>query len=264
MESLSPQALVLIGLCFIWSGFVRSGLGFGGSVLSLPLLLIIHNDPVVFLPIISVHLLFFSALIAVQAKWRRWRSSTSEELPPTTVNWAFLKYSIPIMLLPKLLGVAGLIVLPGDVVSLVILLIISGYSISYLLRRPIKSPGGVWDAILLAIGGYVSGISLIAAPLVVPVAASRMPTYQLRDTLLVLWFVLVAIKLIAFVASGIDLQLIHHVWLLPCAWVGHLLGERFHRYSLQPGTATFMSYVRAALLAVSVIGIAEQVMKWQG
>ena len=91
-----------------------------------------------------------------------------------------------------------------------------------------------------------------------------MPTYQLRDTLLVLWFVLVAIKLIAFVASGIDLQLIHHVWLLPCAWVGHLLGERFHRYSLQPGTATFMSYVGAALLAVSVIGIAEQVMKWQG
>lgn len=161
MESLSPQALVLIGLCFIWSGFVRSGLGFGGSVLSLPLLLIIHNDPVVFLPIISVHLLFFSALIAVQAKWRRWRSSKSEASVPTTVNWAFLKYSIPIMLLPKLLGVAGLIV-------------------------------------------------------------------------------------------------------LPCAWVGHLLGERFHRYSLQPGTATFMSYVGAALLAVSVIGIAEQVMKWQG
>lgn len=49
-------------LIFIWSGFVRSGLGFGGAVLSLPFLLLVLDDPLVFLPIIAVHLLVFSSL----------------------------------------------------------------------------------------------------------------------------------------------------------------------------------------------------------
>ena len=50
MEHLAPVQLVLIGLVFVWSGFVRSGLGFGGAVLALPFLLLIHNDPLLFLP----------------------------------------------------------------------------------------------------------------------------------------------------------------------------------------------------------------------
>jgi len=268
VDALTPIQITLIALCFIWSGFVRSGLGFGGSVLSLPFLLLILNDPLVFLPIISVHLLFFSALIGVQAIWRRQLRRYSqyarpEDMPPTSINWAFLKYVIPIMFIPKLLGVAGLIVLPAELVSTVILVFISGYAVSYILRRPIKSPGGWGDTLLLIVGGYVSGTSLIAAPLVVPVAASRMPAFQLRNTLLMLWFVMVAIKLLAFVATGVDLQLRHHLWLLPCAWVGHLLGERFHRYSLNAGTAVFMSYVGLGLLVVSMIGIGDQVLKWQ-
>ncbi len=44
--------LIAIGACFIWSGFVRSGLGFGGAALTLPMLLIIHNDPLLYLPAI--------------------------------------------------------------------------------------------------------------------------------------------------------------------------------------------------------------------
>jgi hypothetical protein len=39
---------------------VRSGLGFGGAVLTLPFLLMIRDQPLLFLPIISVHLLLFS------------------------------------------------------------------------------------------------------------------------------------------------------------------------------------------------------------
>lgn len=273
MDTLTSLQLVLIGCCFIWSGFVRSGLGFGGSVLSLPFLLLILNDPLVFLPIISVHLLFFSALIGVQAKWRRMRRRRlldkqteprrTDDHNPTSINWPFLKHVIPVMFIPKLIGVAGVIVLPGEFVSMVILIIIAGYSVSYILRRPIKSPGGWGDTILLIFGGYVSGTSLIAAPLVVPVAASRMPAFQLRNTLLMLWFVMVAIKLLAFVVSGVDLQLKHHVWLLPCAWLGHVLGERFHRYSLRAGTEVFMSYVGLGLMVVSIVGIVDQILKWQ-
>jgi len=41
----------LIAIVFIWSGFVRSGLGFGGALFTIPFLLLIHDDPLFFLPI---------------------------------------------------------------------------------------------------------------------------------------------------------------------------------------------------------------------
>ena len=49
----------LIVVVFIWSGFVRAGFGFGGALFTIPFLLLIHNDPLFFLPIISIHLLIF-------------------------------------------------------------------------------------------------------------------------------------------------------------------------------------------------------------
>jgi hypothetical protein len=52
MSQLEIYQYVLIALIFVWSGFVRSGLGFGGAVMSLPFLLLIDNQPLVFLPII--------------------------------------------------------------------------------------------------------------------------------------------------------------------------------------------------------------------
>lgn len=66
MPDLELYQYVLITLIFIWSGFVRSGLGFGGSVLSLPFMLLIDDRPLVYLPIISVHLLFFAGLTLYQ------------------------------------------------------------------------------------------------------------------------------------------------------------------------------------------------------
>ena len=255
MDDLTPIQMVLIGLCFVWSGFVRSGLGFGGAVLTLPFLLLIFNAPLVFLPIISVQLLFFSGATVVVARLRHRRSGAQAGGETDTVNWRFLREAFPIMLLPKLVGVAGVILLPASWISSLILVIVLGYSLSYLFDRPIRSRGGWVDVVLLAVGGYVSGTSLVAAPLVVPVAASRMPAYQLRDTLFVLWFVLVAIKLGAFIWAGVDLQLRHHLWLLPCATVGHFLGLRFHRHSLRAGTKVFFRWVGAGLLIVSVVGL---------
>ena len=62
MSDLTVVQYILIALIFVWSGFVRSGLGFGGAVLSLPFLLLVLDEPLVFLPLISIHLLVFSSL----------------------------------------------------------------------------------------------------------------------------------------------------------------------------------------------------------
>ena len=50
MEGLETWQYLTIALLFVWGGFVRSGLGFGGAVLTLPFLLLVHNEPLVFLP----------------------------------------------------------------------------------------------------------------------------------------------------------------------------------------------------------------------
>lgn len=47
----SNTELILIAVIFIWTGFVRSGLGFGGAALGLPLMLFIYDQPVYWLPI---------------------------------------------------------------------------------------------------------------------------------------------------------------------------------------------------------------------
>lgn len=251
MADLLPWEYVAVALLFIWSGFVRSGLGFGGAVLALPFLLMIRDEPLLWLPIISVHLLFFSALTVIQAH----RREPAGPDTAGTVNWAFLRYALPLMIVPKLIGVAGVITLPGSIMSGFIFIMVTIYGVSYMLNRPFRSGSKRVDALFMLIGGYVSGASLIAAPLVVPVAASRVPKEQLRDTLFVLWFIMVGLKLIAFLLTGVDLQWRQHLWLLPCAAIGHVIGLRFHRYTLRADTAVFFRVLGAALMLVSLTGL---------
>lgn len=226
---------------------MRSGLGFGGAVLTLPFLLLVLNQPLVFLPLIAVHLLIFSSLTVVQNHYRTHSA--------TTINWTFLRRALLIMAIPKAIGVLGVLTLPADIVSGFIFIIVSVYAVSYILNRPFKSNNKYLDTGLLALGGYVSGTSLIAAPLVVPVAASHVSKEQLRDTLFALWFILVAIKLVAFFMAGVDMQWKQHLWLLPCATLGHVLGLRFHAYTLQADTALFFRVMGVGLLVVSVVGM---------
>ncbi len=244
VDNLATFQYIIIGLLFVWGGFVRSGLGFGGAVLTLPFLLLVVNEPLVFLPIVAVHLLFFSALTLVQ-----------NQQSGSTVNWRFIKYALALMIVPKLIGVFGVITLPAEIISGFIFTIVSVYSMTYILDRPFKSNNRYIDAFFLMLGGYVSGTSLIAVPLVVPVAASHMEKHQLRDTLFVLWFILVAIKLSAFVYVGIDMQWAHHLWLLPCAAVGHVIGLRFHEYTLRAETKVFFRVIGIGLLTVSLVGL---------
>ncbi|WP_372864132.1 TSUP family transporter, partial [Spongiibacter sp.] len=198
MNELALYQYVLIALIFIWSGFVRSGLGFGGAVLSLPFLLLVHNQPLVFLPLISVHLLVFSAL-TVLGNQRRQRRLPEHESTGPTVDWPYLRYALVIMIVPKLIGVFGLITLPPALMSSIIFSIVAVYSVSYILNRPFHSKSRAVDALFLVLGGYISGTSLIGAPLIIAVFATHVPKERLRDTLFVLWFILVSIKMAAFV-----------------------------------------------------------------
>ena len=186
MTDLTLTQYLLIGLIFVWSGFVRSGLGFGGAVLSLPFLLLVHDDPLVFLPLIAAHLLLFSSLTVFLNN-----RAASRPAGDGTVNWRYLGHMLTVMMVPKLIGVFGLLTLPADVMSMIIFVIVSGYAISYILNRPFRSNSRLVDTLFLMLGGYISGTSLIGAPLIIAVAAQHVAREKLRDTLFVLWFVLV-------------------------------------------------------------------------
>lgn len=261
MADLAFYQYVLIGLIFIWSGFVRSGLGFGGAVLSLPFLLLIDNQPLVYLPLIAVHLLVFSTLTVWQNQRQQKRVASVNSTSAGTVDWAYLKKAMAIMIVPKMVGVLGLLTLPAGLMTGVIFGIVSVYAVSYIINRPFTSNHPVLDTGFLMLGGYISGTSLIGAPLIISVFATHVAKHQLRDTLFVLWFILVVIKMAAFIYAGVDLQLIHHLWLLPCAAVGHVIGLRFHHRILEGDPKVFYRVLGLTLLAVSIIGIVSLFLK---
>ena len=95
---------VFITLIFLWAGFVRTGIGFGGAALGLPLFLLVGESPVFWLPLIGIHLLFFSSLNLTKSV--------------KNVEWTYLKKSLFWILPPTLLGVVGLISLSDKVISI--------------------------------------------------------------------------------------------------------------------------------------------------
>ncbi|GED44635.1 MULTISPECIES: sulfite exporter TauE/SafE family protein [Halomonadaceae] len=254
MADLLWYQYVLIGLIFAWSGFVRTSLGFGGAVLALPFLLLVVNEPLVFLPIIAIHLLIFSSWIAWNGH-RQLQQAGSSAAVQSNIDWGYLGKALKIMIVPKLVGVVGLLTLPANVMTSIIFGIVIIYAIGYVLNKPFRSNNKYVDYVLLGLGGYVSGTSLIGAPLIVSVFATHVAKEQLRDTMFVLWFILVVIKMVSFVIAGVDLQLIHQLWLLPCAFIGHLLGEKAHRYLLNADTGLFFRVLGAVLIVVSVVGL---------
>lgn len=253
MADLQIYQYLLIALIFVWSGFVRSGLGFGGAVMSLPLLLLIDNNPLVFLPIIAVHLLIFSTLTVWQSHKKQQGNSAADT--GGSIDWAYLKKAFTIMIVPKMVGVLGLLTIPAGIMTGIIFAIVSVYAFSYIFNRPFKSRHPAIDTAFLMLGAYISGTSLIGAPLIISVFSQHVARQQLRDTLFVLWFILVAIKMTAFLFAGIDLQLAHHLWLLPAATLGHIIGLRFHEKILHADQVLFYRILGTALLMVSLTGM---------
>lgn len=240
MEVFEAWQYGVIAMLFIWSGFVRSGLGFGGAALTLPLLLLVQDNPLLFLPIIAVHLLIFGTLTALRS--------------PGSINWPYLRKLLLIIIIPKLAGIAGLLNLSPQFMTGFVYVVTLLYAMSYIFN--IKLKGGAYtDLPLLMLGGYMSGASLIGAPLIVAVSARHLAAAELRSTLFVLWLILVLIKMAAFVAVGVDLQLAASVYLLPFAALGHWLGIKLHNQLIEAGDTQFIRVIGIALTVVSVIGL---------
>ncbi|PCJ87948.1 MAG: permease [Thiotrichaceae bacterium] len=230
----------LTGLLFMWAGFVRSGLGFGGAALGLPFMLFIYDQPVYWLPIIGSHLLFFSVLTL------RTRLNN--------VNWGYLKSSLFYILPPALIGVLGLLNLPNLWIVTFIYSITLFYALMWLLNKSIHSDNRWFDKILLIFGGYVAGTSLTGAPLMVAVYVRNVVQSQLRNTLFVLWFILVTIKMTTFAALGVDLNILTAIVLLPIAAVGHFIGLRTHDLILR-NDVIFKRVIGGMLVVVSGLAL---------
>ncbi|MDH5394183.1 MAG: TSUP family transporter [Gammaproteobacteria bacterium] len=236
----SNLQIFLICLIYIWSGFVRSGLGFGGAALGLPLMLLVYDQPVFWLPVIGTHLLFFSAL------------TLSSRLK--SISWHYLLRSMIIIVPATIAGVFGLISLPNKIMVIFIYGVTLFYAVMWLFSVTIHSSNRWLDRFLLAMGGYIAGTSLSGAPLIVAVYMRNIKAQHLRNSLLMLWFVLVTIKMLTFSAFNVDLQFDSAVMLLPVAAIGHVVGLKMHDLILEKDQA-FKRIIGAALLLVCLLGL---------
>lgn len=244
MSSLFPDLsffeIAVVMVLFVWTGFVRSGLGFGGAALGLPLLLFVSDQPVYWLPIIGVHLLIFSSL------------TFGTQLD--SVDWRYLRRSSGWILPAALVGVLGLLSLPNAWLVNFIYTVTLIYAFIWLTNFSILSHSDWLDKLFLILGGYIAGTSLSGAPLLVAVYMRNVAKESLRNTLFVLWFILVVMKLTALAAFGVDL----HVWtalaLLPAAAVGHVLGLKAHAHIVQ-SEKRFKRVIGGMLMVVSMIGL---------
>ena len=236
----SPLQIGITALLFIWAGFVRSGLGFGGAALGLPLMLFVYDQPLFWLPVIGAHLLIFSSLTLTTRL--------------DNVDWQYLKQSGVYIIPAALAGVFGLLNLPNQWLLVFIYAISLLYATLWLLGLSVRSHRAWLDRVLLTAGGYVAGTSLTGAPLMVAVFMRNVTAGQLRNTLFVLWFVLVSIKMSTFAALDVPLQLGSALALLPVAAIGHIVGLKAHGRILE-NDRLFKRAIGGVLMLVSLLGL---------
>jgi len=235
---------IAIALLFVWTGFVRTGLGFGGAALGLPLFLFISNQPLFWLPIISVHLLFFSGLTLFTRLHN--------------VDWAYLRHTSVYIVPPAIVGVIGLVNLPASWLNIFIYLVTLFYGVIWFMNYVIESHHNWVDKLLLILGGYIAGTSLTGAPLMVAVFMRKVRKEQLRDTLFVLWFALVSIKMSTFVLLSVNLHFVTALSLLPVAAVGHFLGLKAHN-AISRNDVVFKRWMGAGVVIISALGLWDQI-----
>ena len=236
----STTELIYTALVFIWAGFVRSGMGFGGAALGLPLMLFIHDQPLFWLPVIGFHLLFFSGLTL------RTRLNN--------VDWGYIKQSSIFIIPAALAGVFGLLNLPNQWVLVFIYSITLFYAFLWLTSINIHSNKPWVDKILLICGGYIAGTALTGAPLMVAVYMRNVAKSQLRNTLFVLWFTLVTIKMTTFAVLNVDLHFFSALLLLPVAAIGHVIGLKTHDLILS-NDEIFKRFIGGILVVICLLGL---------
>ncbi len=246
LADLSQPQWILLGLVFVWSGFVRTGIGFGGGALALPLMLFILPNPIVLLPIIAWHFIFFSILTLFTHKG--------------AVDWRYLFYSQIFIAVPALLGIFGLINLSPKLLTIIVYCITLTYGLSYLLQLKLAGGNKVTDALLLIVGGYVSGTSMTGAPVMAAVYARNIPIEKLRNTLFMSFLSIVFVKMMTFKISGVELQFSYALMLLPVAGVGHIMGHYVHDWIVKSDSGLFMRCIGLALTVITLLGLYRMFM----
>ena len=234
--------ILFISLIFVWIGFVRTGLGFGGAVLGLPLLMLVGGSPIDWLPIIGIHLLFFSGIALARSL--------------NAIDWSYLKRSLPWILPAKIIGVIGLISLPPIVMTLIVYSITSFYALTWMLNYNIASREGWVSRLLLILGGYISGTSLNGAPLLVAVYMQNIDVKRLRNTLFVLWFLLVTIKMSAFLIVDVYINWQFSLMLIPVAALGHFVGLKVHDRIIE-NDKQFKRWMGSILILICIAGLSK-------
>jgi uncharacterized membrane protein YfcA len=235
--------ITLIGLIFIWIGFVRSGLGFGGAALGLPLLLFVYASPIYWLPIIGLHLLIFSSFTLFSRIGM--------------IDWENIKKGFIWILPAFFLGIFGLIKLPDFWVMTMIYIVTLIYALVWLGKFSRENKTKSWmDKVLLVFGGYVAGIALSGSPLIAGVFAKNVEKEKLRNTLFVLWFVLVSAKMISFLFVGVPINLEISLYLVFPAIIGHFIGLKFHQEIIKKD-GIYKFWVGGALAIVSLLGLGK-------
>ena len=77
---------------------------------------------------------------------------------------------------------------------------------------------------------------------------------MLRNTMFVLWIILVGIKMTAFVVVGVSIDWQFSLYLIPVAAIGHVLGIFTHQKIIN-NDQLFKKWVGGALLCISSFGM---------
>ena len=238
----TPVSIIILLIAFWWSAFVRAGLGFGGAGLMYPIAFLVVDSVLFIVPIVGMHLLFFSGITLAKGGYKK-------------VDWSVATKLILIILPAKLVGVFGLLQMSDFWLLMSVYSILIVYSFGYIFNYQPPKPNPWLNVPILLLGGYVAGLNLAGAPIIAAVALQYLNKENARESMYVVWIVLVSLKLLTLVAFNVDMQLQHQLWLLPIACVGHIMGSRFHKKLQSMQNENFYRWMGGALLALSLIGL---------
>ena len=204
--------------------------------------MLVGGSPIDWLPTIGIHLLFFSGIALARSL--------------NTIDWSYLKRSLPWILPAKIIGVIGLISLPPIVMTLIVYSITSFYALTWMLNYNIASREGWVSRLLLILGGYISGTSLNGAPLLVAVYMQNIDVKRLRNTLFVLWFLLVTIKMSAFLIVDVYINWQFSLMLIPVAALGHFVGLKVHDRIIE-NDKQFKRWMGSVLILICIAGLSK-------
>jgi len=141
-------------------------------------------------------------------------------------------------------------------ITVIVYLITSLYALTWINNSQIISKKNWVNNLLLVFGGYLSGTSLMGGALLVAVYMRHIDIKKLRNTLFVLWFFLVSIKMAAFVTVGVNIDWRFSLMLIPVAALGHFVGLRVHDKIIENDTK-FKRWMGSILILVCVIGLVK-------